>query len=103
MVNTDLKMSVEKCSQVGHAAAIIEELTKNKDHMHRYKQDGHAKIVLKASQSLMEELLQRYPAIVRGIHDAGHTQIKEGSLTAIAFFPITKRDVPEEIHSLKLL
>lgn len=106
LVNTDLKMGVgKKCSQVGHVvAAIVEELAKNKpDILRRYKQDGQAKIVLKASQATMEDLLVRYPAIVREVHDAGHTQVEAGSLTAIGFFPLMKRDVPEEIHALKLL
>lgn len=106
LVNSDLKMGVgKKCSQVGHAvAAIVEELAKNKpDILRKYKQDGQAKIVLKASKQIMEELLNRYPAITRGIHDAGHTQIEAGSLTTMAFFPMTKHNAPDEIRELKLL
>jgi len=104
IVNSDLKLSAGKiCAQVGHAVQdVVISCRGNKKRWNSYKNNGCAKIVLKADQQTFEELLEcSYKKVV--VVDAGKTEIAEGTITAIGFAPMFESEVPEIIKSLKLL
>jgi PTH2 family peptidyl-tRNA hydrolase len=106
LVNTSLKMSAgKKCAQVGHAVqAVVEKLQIiNKDLLKRYNRGGQAKIVLKATEEQMKQLIDEYPMRAHYVLDAGHTQVEPGSLTAMAFYPMTDDLKPKVLTELKLL
>jgi len=106
LVNIDLKMkSGKKCSQVGHVVQAITEklMFVDQNLLKKYKKSGQTKIVLKASEKQMLILIEQFPLSTQYIHDAGHTQVKPGSLTAMAFYPILDDKKPELLKEMKLL
>ena len=104
VVNTDLKLSTGKlCAQVGHAVQdVVISCRGNKKRWNSYKNNGSAKIVLKADQQTFDELLEcsckKFIVI-----DAGKTEIASGTVTAIGFAPMYDSEIPEIIKGLKLL
>jgi PTH2 family peptidyl-tRNA hydrolase len=113
VLNNDLNMGKGKLvSQGAHAASkvtrVLEQMcyeqTKLNSACIRYKKwtrTGEAKIVLKATTEKLRELL-KLPEC-EYIIDAGRTQIAPDSLTAIAFFPNTKKVMHDVVSDLKLL
>lgn len=111
IINNDLNMGKGKiAAQVGHVIeTIIEELVlaevhgqKKKTFLDDYniwKNNGRAKIVLKGSSSQLYELCKLDEA--RYIRDAGKTQVAEGSLTVVGFFPSkNKKDLLKDFKLL---
>lgn len=111
VLNTELNMSKGKiASQSAHAACdVVEYLVKNPNPLYyRWKKDGQAKIVLKGNTKQMEEMEDIFNDRSKNIwcssiRDVGKTEVNEGSLTAVAFSPNKKKDIPEIIKKLKLL
>jgi PTH2 family peptidyl-tRNA hydrolase len=114
VVNSDLKkMKKGKAmAQCCHSACMVmEELVlRHPKKLDNWKNTGHAKIVLKASESVMRDLLDKYeedhPSSkiwCMSVEDEGRTQIPEGSLTTIAFCPMYKSNRPEILKTLKLM
>lgn len=112
LVNDDLKMGKGKIAgQVAHAVGLItEEIIRKSyetvkgvpDCYSRYmiwKATGHAKVILKASQKQIEELLDEPETIY--IRDAGLTQIAPNSLTVLGFYP--SANLKEKFKDFKLL
>lgn len=80
-------------AQAGHAVqacVLANERCKNTDYT-TWLRDGATKIVCKATSHQMAELASDPSAHV--IHDAGQTQVAPGSLTAIAFGPISRNSM----------
>ncbi len=123
-VNMDLKMDKGKIAgQVGHVVQkIIEHILpvvikldaglvqmENLDEQTRinvnaytqWARYGMAKIVLKATQAELEELISKHKAFY--VRDAGLTQIAPNSLTAVGFCPAPKSTVQELVSGFKLL
>lgn len=96
-VNNDLEMGKGKiAAQVGHVVGEITEkivrsgyeTSPTPDTYLRYmkwKNSGHKKIVLKATEKDLLALLE-WPESV-GIRDAGRTQVAPNSLTVVGFYP----------------
>ena len=119
LVNADAKMGKGKiASQVGHAVMAVTEIMiiEYPTEWHKYKCNRiHAKICLKASNDLINEIYEKYDYLQHpnkkvwcsGIKDIGRTQVEPGTLTAIAFNPMKKSSMPKillsEINKLKLL
>ncbi len=104
IINSDLRLSTGKlCSQVGHAVEdIVISCRGNKKRWNSYKNNGCAKIVLKADQQTFDEILaSSYKKVI--VTDAGKTECLEGTITAIGFPPLFESEVPEFIKGLKLL
>ena len=110
VVNNDLPMRKGKiCAQVGHMVELLTtEIFKeiyflsNKDLMDKYlswKNNGSAKIVLKANETKLRELLTNNNS--RYIIDEGRTQIEPNSLTVIGF--IFDEHITELVKDLQLL
>ena len=113
LINNDLNMKKGKiASQVGHVVGIItEEIIRKslecptkkyvRDYLlyNTWIQNGHAKIVLKASEKELQELIKTEDC--RYIIDAGRTQIAPNSLTVVGFFP--RDDLKEKMREFKLL
>lgn len=109
-VNTDLKMGCGKiCAQVGHVVNYITEhimrismINANDPVYLRYKKwtsTGGKKIVLKATEKDLNELLQ-WPESF-SVRDAGHTQVAPNSLTVVGFFP--SETLGSKVNMFKLL
>ena len=104
IVNSDLKLSTGKlCAQVGHAVQdVVISCRGNKKRWNSYKNNGSAKIVLKADQQIFDELL-RCSCKKVVVVDSGKTEVPEGTITTIVFPPMYESEVPEFIKGLKLL
>lgn len=110
-VNNDLGMRGGKlCSQVGHVVQLITEdiirsayeTPKVPDSYFIYmkwKAAGHKKIVLKATEQQLRELMKEEDAY--HVIDHGRTQIPENSLTVVGFKPSDK--LAEKFKDYKLL
>lgn len=91
-VNVDLKMRPGKiAAQVGHAVQQLCEMKSLSPNWKRWKREGAAKIVVKASQKDLEEL-SILPNMI-SVVDAGLTQVREGSTTAVACLPILRESL----------
>jgi len=114
VINDDLKMQKGKiASQTGHVVQLITEdiirmgyeTTRGvPDAYMRYmkwRANGCAKIVLKASHEQLELLLTMPET--RYIIDAGRTQIAPNSLTVVGFFPELKSKMVDIVSKYKLL
>ena len=80
-------------------------LSRNLSLYTKYKRNGMPKIVLGAKAEVINQLETDYNNIFI-VRDAGRTQVAAGTLTAIAFIPMTEaeRDISyPELKSLKLL
>ena len=104
IINSDLRISTGKlCSQVGHAVEdIVISCRGNKKRWNSYKNNGCAKIVLKADQQTFDEILASSCKKFI-VTDAGKTECLEGTITAIGFEPMYDSEIPEIIKGLKLL
>lgn len=111
-VNDDLKMGKGKIAgQVGHVVGLLtEEIIRKSyespkgvpDCYHRYmewKATGHSKVVLKASQEQIEQMVGEPESLC--IRDAGRTQIAPNSLTVLGFYP--SAFLKEKFKDYKLL
>ena len=101
VVNSDLikQMGTGKiAAQVAHAAiAVHNQMPKNNAHYHKWKREGQPKIVLKAPEKTLLELIDLYHGCCP-INDAGLTRVDSGSLTVVGFAENVK-----ELSDLKLL
>jgi PTH2 family peptidyl-tRNA hydrolase len=112
LVNDDLKMGKGKIAgQVGHVVGLItEEIIRKSyesskgipDCYARYmvwKATGHTKVILKASQEQIEQLIGEPESMY--IRDSGRTQIAPNSLTVLGFYPSST--LKEKFKDFKLL
>jgi len=112
LVNDDLKMGKGKIAgQVGHVVGLItEEIIRKSyetakgvpDCYQRYvewKMTGHAKVILKATQQQIEQMIGEPESIY--IRDAGRTQIAPNSLTVLGFYP--SANLKDKFKDYKLL
>lgn len=119
VVNNDLSMGKGKmAAQCCHAACAVTRILEHPSYFDPvskwWLKDGETKIVLKATAAEMTKMLKEFEIdkVVKresagvwctAIHDAGKTQIAEGSLTALAFRPVLKSKAPPSLAKLKLL
>lgn len=75
-----------------------------------WQKGSYVKIALKAPESFLREMIQKYHPYQEGRNiwleytlDEGRTQIEQGSLTTIAFNPAPRSQLPKECLELKLL
>ncbi|MEM4295249.1 MAG: peptidyl-tRNA hydrolase Pth2 [Candidatus Anstonellales archaeon] len=106
IINKDLKMGKGKiCAQVAHAS-LQAFLNASLNDREIWLNQGSKKIVLKATMQEMIDILRKSEqlgianAIIR---DAGLTQVKPGSLTAIALGPAEDEIIDALTSTLKLL
>lgn len=106
IVNTDLNMSNGKIiSQACHA---VSETIMNapKDILHFWRKNGQAKIVVKATQSEINEIIKKCRMnniLYNNIFDAGRTEVKPGSNTVLAVGPESSDLLKGITGHLKLL
>lgn len=96
-INSDLQMTKGKA--VAQACHVVEQITEKIIHgmyagiknpaYTQWKRSGRAKIVLRATQAQLDELIRTNPEI-EYIRDEGLTQVMPGSLTAAGFPPMPK-------------
>ena len=109
LVNSDIKMSKGKtAAQVAHVCVKAAQMCNSfpaffgKAYLKWY-QGSYTKIILKASGEEIKQIHKRYHEISCITIDEGRTQIRKGTLTALAFIPLCKSEAPTEIKELKLL
>jgi peptidyl-tRNA hydrolase, PTH2 family len=117
VVNKNLNMSSGKIgSQCSHSSCMVvdtiyEDKNINVETIKNYKlwkNGSYTKIVLQANEQDMKNLISEYSNKTSKIWceyviDEGRTEIEQGSLTTIAFCPMTKNDIPAKIKRLRLL
>lgn len=110
IVRKDLKLGVGKISsQVAHAAigAMNETLKRTPDIVKKWEKEGGKKVVLKVKD--LNELKSIYKKVKEAklpcflVRDAGLTQLKAGTITALGIGPIEERRVDKITGKLKLL
>ena len=115
-VNNDLKMDKGKIAgQVGHIVQKIietiflkinfntdDESKKIIEAYTEWRTNGMAKIVLKATQAELEEILAKNDE-THYVRDLGLTQIAPNSLTAVGFYPALKSEMYDLVKNFKLL
>jgi len=110
IVRSDLGMGRGKmAAQSAHASvhALLEAMRKAPEEAEEWLATGGTKITLKVNSE--KELQEIFDAAKRKklpcslIHDAGKTQIPEGSATAVAIGPAKESDVDAITGKLKLL
>lgn len=105
IVRKDLKLGKGKiAAQVAHASILASDKSK---FVKPWKKEGQKKIVLWAKDlfhllSLFKKAKEKKLAVVL-VEDAGLTQIKKGTKTAIAIGPAPEKDIDEITKGLKLV
>jgi len=107
IINKDLNMSVGKiASQVAHVATMIALEQSKPLKLYKFAQWaewwnlGQKKIILKASQKKLEELVRQRFYYIR---DYGLNEIKAGSLTCVGLGVMTRGEAEPYIKRLQLL
>ncbi|MEM5870243.1 MAG: peptidyl-tRNA hydrolase Pth2 [Candidatus Aenigmatarchaeota archaeon] len=107
VVRTDLKMGKGKiATQVAHAAVGVLKLV-NEETVKKWEREGSKKVVLKVGSE--EELLQLYKKTKKEkipcflVKDAGLTQLKPGTITALGIGPVEEERIDKITGKLKLL
>lgn len=105
VVNADLakQMGAGKiAAQVAHAAIDAYNRTPKNGLYHEWKRNGNAKVVLKAPERVLRELIERYPDRCCPVIDAGLTRVAPDSITVVGWLVMRKNDI-KELTELKLL
>ncbi|MFH1107215.1 MAG: aminoacyl-tRNA hydrolase [Candidatus Micrarchaeota archaeon] len=107
VLRSDLKMGKGKIAAQASHASVMSFSCSSRDAAEEWLEEGQKKIVLKVSgeKELLELHRQAKSAGLHTVlvHDAGHTQIPAGTLTAIAIGPGDERKVDKVTGRLKLL
>lgn len=110
LVRKDLKLGAGKiASQVAHAAvgSMRKSLQTNPEIVKRWEREGSKKVVLKVNS--LEELKNMENTIRKGkipyflVRDAGLTQVKPSTVTALGIGPVEESKVDKITGILKLL
>ena len=107
VLRSDLKMGKGKAAAQASHASVMSYSSSPKDAAREWLEEGQKKIVLKVSGE--KELLELHKQAKRLglhavlVHDAGHTQVPAGTLTAIAIGPDDEKKVDKVTGKLKLL
>ncbi|MEM5778280.1 MAG: peptidyl-tRNA hydrolase Pth2 [Candidatus Aenigmatarchaeota archaeon] len=107
LVRSDLKLEKGKlCSQVAHAS-LASFLKSSKGNKEKWLREGMKKIVLKVLNE--KELIEFYNKAKKEklpcelIIDAGLTQVKPGTITALGIGPAEDKKIDKLTGKLKLL
>jgi len=107
IVRKDLKMSTGKIAAQASHASIEAVLKSDNSKVKSWREGGMKKVVLKVNSR--GELLKfkneadRNKLITALIKDAGHTQIKPGSITCLGIGPDLEEKLNKITNKLKLL
>ncbi len=105
VINTSLAMSSGKMvSQGAHAATkLVHNLIYSNNPLYKeWCEERQRKIVLQATETQLDKLIETLdPKLLSVVHDAGLTEVAQGSLTAIAYGPCLKTDTFSHLRLLK--
>lgn len=107
VVRKDLKLGVGKtASQVAHAA-IGSMKNVNADAVNEWESEGSKKVVLKVNNlkelKEIENKLKKIKVPYFLVKDAGLTQLKAGTVTALGIGPVDEKEIDRITGNLKLL
>jgi PTH2 family peptidyl-tRNA hydrolase len=110
VVRTDLKMGVgKKCAQSCHASVSAADLVRKKNKLiwKQWKNTGQKKIVLKINtiDDIKNIIIQLEKKKIEYflVKDAGLTQLKPGTITALGIGPTLSSEIDKITGDLKLL
>ncbi len=107
LIRTDLKMNKGKIATQAAHASVEAVLRSDPATIRAWRIEGMKKIVLKvySKKELFEykEKADKYGIINAVIQDAGKTQVKAGSVTALAIGPAKNEKIDDLISDLHLL
>jgi PTH2 family peptidyl-tRNA hydrolase len=110
VVRTDLKMGVgKKCAQSCHASVSASDLVRKKNKLiwKQWKNTGQKKVVLKINtiDDIRHIIIQLEKKKIEYflVKDAGLTQLKPGTITALGIGPALSSEIDEITGDLKLL
>lgn len=110
VVRTDLKMGVgKKCAQSCHASVSASDLVRKKNKLvwKEWKNTGQKKVVLKINtiDDIRNIIIQLEKKKIEYflVKDAGLTQLKPGTITALGIGPTLSSEIDEITGDLKLL
>ncbi len=110
VIRTDLEMGKGKiAAQASHASVegYIETALREPEKAEEWWREGQKKIVVKVkTEREMRELkgsAEKKKLLAIFIRDAGHTQIKAGSITALVIGPDEEKKIDQITGKLKLL
>ena len=108
VVRKDLALPVGKlCAQTQHSCSYVyeyafEQMKFNSGDFKRWKDSGHAKVVLKADDKEFKRIQEELQCFV--VADAGKTcNLAPGTQTCLSLFPILKESAPKIIKRLQTL
>lgn len=106
ILRTDLEMSKGKMIAQGCHASLKAYKKANKEHRNSWENKGSKKIVLKTNK---KQMMQKKQQADRNnlpnslITDAGHTELKPGTKTALAIGPHKENQIDKVTSDLNLL
>jgi len=107
IIRSDLKMSKGKIAAQASHASVDCILNSHKDLVEEWRNQGMKKIVLKVAsiEELMKlkKLAQDSNLIAAVIKDAGHTEVKPGTITCIGIGPDDERKIDKVSGDLTML
>lgn len=107
IVRENLNLPIGKlCAQVQHGCGSIyeyavENMMFNSGDFKRWKDGGHTKVVLRASDKEFKKIQEELKCFV--ITDAGRTCVPSGTQTVLSLFPMNRNSVPKIIQKLQVL
>lgn len=112
IIKKSLEMSPGKISiQVGHAAQMMvfwydelklqDQIILNLEDFNTWKKESFRKVSLVANDKEFEKIKNELYCVV--VKDAGLTQVKPGSETVLAIWPMRKNDRPKLLKRLQVL
>ncbi|MBN2111177.1 MAG: peptidyl-tRNA hydrolase [Methanosarcinaceae archaeon] len=107
IVRDDLKLSKGKLAvQVAHAAVSAAEWT-DRSTLEKWKEGGQKKVVLRVPDTRglfeLKEIARSQNIATALIQDAGLTEIKPGTITALGIGPAKEEELDRITGNLKLL
>ena len=107
VIRKDLKMGIGKMISHGCHASLLSYKVADNSIKDKWEKDGSKKVVLKVNS--LEELKQIYKQVKKQkipcslIKDAGLTQLKSGTITALGIGPVEEKKIDKITGKLKLL
>lgn len=106
LLRKDLDMSKGKMVAQGSHASLEAYQKADSDAVAEWKQQGQKKIILEATESELQENLEKAEQMnvtYFRVKDAGHTEVEPGTVTALGLGPVEEQRLDRITSDLPLL
>jgi PTH2 family peptidyl-tRNA hydrolase len=106
LLRKDLNMSKGKMVAQGSHASLGAYQKADSDAVAEWKQQGQKKIILEATESELQEKLEKAEQMnvtYFRVKDAGHTEVEPGTVTALGLGPVEEQRLDRITSDLPLL